>query len=469
MIFHSLTYLVFLALVLALYWALPRRGQNILVLIASYVFYGWEHPWFLLPLWASTIVDYSCARGMERFPNRRRWFLIGSVAASIALLSTFKYAGFFIENLNGLLTSFGANPVQATMRLVLPAGLSFYTFQSVGYIIDVYRGRVRAVRNVLDYALYVSFFPQLVAGPIERAAHMLPQYRSVRVFDSTQWRAGFGLMLWGFFKKVVIADNVAVVANKVFALTDPTFPMVWAGVFAFAVQIYADFSGYTDIARGTARLMGIDLMKNFNHPYLASSPADFWRRWHISLSTWMRDFIYIPLGGNRCSVARTSFNLMATFTISGLWHGASWNYVLWGVYWGLLILMQRFLGSLGVVQRIPWFAKVAITFALTCAGWLLFRERNLHQIVLDLSQSPFAAPIDHWQIGIYLVALVLFYSLPLIIHMVGTGIVPLRWNPTKWLPDTGRFALETSIAVFLFFGILVARSVTRSDFIYFQF
>jgi D-alanyl-lipoteichoic acid acyltransferase DltB (MBOAT superfamily) len=469
MIFHSLTYLVFLAAVLTLYWALPRREQNILVLIASYVFYGWEHPWFLLPLWASTVVDYSCALGMEKFPHRRRWFLIGSVVASIALLATFKYAGFVIENLNGLLASFGADPVRATMRLVLPAGLSFYTFQSVGYIIDVYRGRVRAVHNVLDYALYVSFFPQLVAGPIERAAHMLPQYRSVRVLDPAQWRIGFGLMLWGFFKKVVIADNVAVVANKVFALTDPSFPVIWAGVFAFAVQIYADFSGYTDIARGTARLMGIDLMKNFNHPYLATSPADFWRRWHISLSTWMRDFIYIPLGGNRCGVARASFNLMATFTISGLWHGASWNYVLWGVYWGLLILAQRFLGWLGVARRIPWSAKVTITFIATCAGWLLFRERNLQQIVHDLAQSPVAAPIDHWQIGIYLVALVLFYSLPLVIHMVTTGILALRWSLTKWLPDTGRFALETSIAVFLLFGILIARSVTRSDFIYFQF
>jgi alginate O-acetyltransferase complex protein AlgI len=469
MIFHSLTYLVFLAAVLTLYWALPRREQNILVLIASYVFYGWEHPWFLLPLWASTVVDYSCALGMEKFPNRRRWFLIGSVAASIALLATFKYAGFVIENLNGLLASFGADPVRATMRLVLPAGLSFYTFQSVGYIIDVYRGRVRAVHNVLDYALYVSFFPQLVAGPIERAAHMLPQYRSVRVLDPTQWRIGLGLMLWGFFKKVVIADNGAVVANKVFALTDPSFPVIWAGVFAFAVQIYADFSGYTDIARGTARLMGIDLMRNFNHPYLASSPADFWRRWHISLSTWMRDFIYIPLGGNRCGVARASFNLMATFTISGLWHGASWNYVLWGAYWGLLILVQRFLGWLGVARRIPWSVKVAITFFVTCAGWLLFRERNLQQIAHDLAQSPVAAPIDHWQIGIYLVALVLFYSLPLVIHMVCTGIVAPRWDFTKWVPSSGGFAVETSIAVFLFFGILVARSVTRSDFIYFQF
>lgn len=469
MIFHSLTYLIFLAAVLAIYWALPRREQNILVLIASYVFYGWEHFWFLVPLWASTIVDYSCALGMEKFPHRRRWFLLGGVVASVGLLATFKYAGFLVENLNEVLTNFGTHPLRATMRLVLPAGLSFYTFQSLGYLVDVYRGRVRAVRNLLDYALYVSFFPQLVAGPIERAAHMLPQYRSRRFFDAAQWRAALGLMLWGFFKKVVIADNVAVVADKVFALTNPSFPLIWAGVLAFAVQIYADFSGYTDIARGTACLLGIDLMKNFNHPYLASSPADFWHRWHISLSTWMRDFIYIPLGGNRCGVARASFNLMATFAISGLWHGASWNYVLWGIYWGLLILAQRFLRWLGLVQRIPWVVKVAITFVITCAGWLLFRERNLHQIALDITQSPFAAPIAHWQIGIYLMSLVLFYAAPLVIHMVVAGIIAPRWHFPNWFPDTGRFALETSIAVYLFCGILVARSVTSADFIYFQF
>jgi D-alanyl-lipoteichoic acid acyltransferase DltB (MBOAT superfamily) len=406
---------------------------------------------------------------MEKFPHRRRWFLMAGVAASIALLATFKYAGFVIENVNQALAGFGADPLRMTMRLVLPAGLSFYTFQSVGYLIDVYRGRVRAVHNLLDYALYVSFFPQLVAGPIERAAHMLPQYRNARIFEAGRWRTGLGLMLWGFFKKVVIADNVAVVANKVFALTNPSFPLIWAGVFAFAVQIYADFSGYTDIARGTARLLGIDLIKNFNHPYLASSPADFWRRWHISLSTWMRDFVYIPLGGSRCSAARASFNLMATFAISGLWHGASWNFVLWGIYWGLLILAQRFLRWLGVAQRIPWTIKVAITFSMTCFGWLLFRERNLHQLAIDLAQSPFATPIGHWQISLYLGALVLFYTLPLVIHMIASGIVAPRWDFEKWFSDRGRFALETSIAVYLFVTILVTRSLTSSDFIYFQF
>ena len=469
MIFQSLTYLIFLATVLAAYWSLSRRSQNILLVAASYVFYGWEHPWFLLPLWASTLVDYGCALGMERFPVRKRLFLIASVVASIALLGTFKYAGFAIENINVALTEFGFHPIQSVMRLVLPAGLSFYTFQSLAYIVDVYRGRVRAVHNLLGYALYVSFFPQLVAGPIERAGHMLPQYGAERVFDAAGWRAGLGLMLWGFFKKLVIADNVAVVVNKVFALSDPTFPVIWAGVLAFAVQIYADFSGYTDIARGTARLLGIDLMRNFNHPYLATSPADFWRRWHISFSTWLRDFIYIPLGGSRCGTARASFNLMATFTISGIWHGASWNYVLWGIYWGLLILAQRFLGWLGVTRGIPALLKVTITFAATTAGWLLFRERNLAQIGHDLAQSPFVAGTEQWQIGLYLTALVFFYSFPLIVHMLATGVVAPRLSPTLRLPANAQFALETTLAVLLLLAILVARSVVTSDFIYFQF
>lgn len=469
MIFQSLTYLIFLLIVLAIYWSLPRRAQNVLLVGASYIFYGWEHPWYLLPLWASTLVDYGCGLGMERFPARRRWFLVASVVASIALLGTFKYAGFAVENINVALTQLGFDPIRSVMRLVLPAGLSFYTFQSLAYIVDVYRGRVRAERNLLDYALYVCFFPQLIAGPIERAWHMLPQYQSQRIFDPAGWRRGLTLMLWGFFKKLVVADNVAVVANKVFALSDPTFPVIWAGVLAFAVQIYADFSGYTDIARGTARLLGIELMKNFNHPYLATSPADFWRRWHISFSTWLRDFIYIPLGGSRCGAARASFNLMATFAISGLWHGASWNYVLWGIYWGLLILTQRFLRWLGITRALPWLLKVTITLAITSIGWLLFRERNLAQVMYDLSRSPFAAGFGQWQIGGYLAVLVLLYSIPLMIHLITTVLVLPRVRARIALPELAAFAVQTATAIFLLFGIIAARSVVTSDFIYFQF
>jgi D-alanyl-lipoteichoic acid acyltransferase DltB (MBOAT superfamily) len=465
--FHTLSYLGFLPIVLALYWAFPRRGQNILLLAASYVFYGWEHPWFLIPLWGSTLVDYACARAMESSRNYRRAFLIISILVSVCLLGTFKYAGFVLSNIDLLLANFGREPLNVIWRLALPAGLSFYTFQSIGYVVDVYAGRVKAERNLLDYALYVSFFPQLVAGPIERAGHMLPQYHRDRTFDPVDWRGALGLMLWGFFKKVVVADNAAFLANKVFALNHPSFPVLWAGVLAFAVQIYADFSGYTDIARGTARLLGIDLMRNFNHPYIATSPADFWRRWHISLSTWLRDFIYIPLGGSRAGPARASFNLMATFALSGLWHGASWNYVLWGLYWGFLILLQRFLGWLGLTKFAPRGLKIVLTFAITCFGWLLFRERSLGRIAGDLSQSVLSIPRDQWWVAAYLLLLLTFYTLPLVIHLIATTRSTKRGATISW-SDLG-LASQTGLASLLVLGIVCARSVVTSDFIYFQF
>ena len=467
MSFHSLAYLGFLPIVLALYWALPRRGQNILLVAASYVFYGWEHPWFLIPLWGSTLVDYGCARAMESSRKYRKAFLILSILVSVCLLGTFKYAGFVIFNLNGILENFGREPLHVIWQLALPAGLSFYTFQSIGYVVDVYVGRVKAERNLLDYALYVSFFPQLVAGPIERAGHMLPQYHRDRKFDPVDWRGALGLMLWGFFKKLVVADNAAFLANKVFALSHASFPVLWAGVLAFAVQIYADFSGYTDIARGTARLLGIELMRNFNHPYIATSPADFWRRWHISLSTWLRDFIYIPLGGSRAGPARASFNLMATFALSGLWHGASWNYVLWGIYWGLLILLQRFLGWLGLTRRVPRVLKIILTLGGTCFGWLLFRERSLSRIIGDLTQSVFSVSVDQWWVAGYLLILLGFYTLPMVVHLIVTTRSSKRGTELSW-SDLG-LAGQTGVAALIVFGIVCARSVVTSGFIYFQF
>ena len=468
MIFHSLTYLVFLLIVLAVYWSVSLRWQNVFLLVASYVFYGWEHPWFLLPLWASTVVDWACALAMDRWPHRRRAFLLVSVCGSLALLGTFKYANFFLDNLDTLLATFGARPWEVALRLALPVGISFYTFQSIGYVVDVYRGHVPAERSLLKYALYVTFFPQLVAGPIERASHMLPQFSDHRYFNAELWRNALGLMLWGYLKKVVIADNCAIIANKIFALSSPSFPVLWAGVLAFTVQIYADFSAYTDIARGTARLLGFELMRNFLHPYLATSPADFWRRWHISLSTWMRDYLYIPLGGSRCSPGRNAFNLVATFAISGLWHGASWNFVIWGFYWGFLLLLERGWSALGWKKRLPWLIKVAGTFLLACIGWLMFRERSLPQLSHDLTLSPLACTRRDWAMGLYFGILVCLYSLPLAIHMLFSGVFP-RWNLRFDLPEPRRFIFDTAIGVALFMGILTLRSLTTSDFIYFQF
>jgi D-alanyl-lipoteichoic acid acyltransferase DltB (MBOAT superfamily) len=467
MIFHSFEYLVFFGAVLAIYWQLPRRAQNLFIVAASYLFYGWEHPWFLILLIASTLVDFSCAIAMERYPAKRRLFLLVSIGMSVALLATFKYYAFALENVNALLASGHIPPLRDLWHLALPVGLSFYTFQSIGYVIDVYRKRVRASRDLVEYALYVSFFPQLVAGPIERAAHMLPQYRSTRSFDAMAARSALLLMLWGFFKKLVIADQCAIVANKVFSLATPPFPVLWAGVFAFAIQIYADFSGYTDIARSSARLLGIELMENFRRPYLASSPSDFWRRWHISLSTWLRDYVYIPLGGSRCSVTRNSANLLITFTLSGLWHGASWNFVLWGVYWGVLILIERFFIWLRIGEKLPIAIKVAVTFALTCAGWLLFRERNLPQLLHDLAQVRGAASGVQWQVGFYLALLCLVYALPLVAEML------MQRHNEQLLIAVGeswkRFGSEAVVAALLLGGIILGRSVVASDFIYFQF
>ena len=265
---------------------------------------------------------------------RRKWWLVLSLISNLSVLGFFKYFNFFVDSVQAGLAALGMNTSLPVLQVVLPVGISFYTFQSLSYTIDVYRGRLRACRSLLDFALFVAFFPQLVAGPIERAEALVPRVLSSRVFNLVVARDALVLMAWGFFKKLVIADNVGVIANRVFSMKDPGFEMLWAGVFAFGVQIYADFSAYTDIARGTARWLGFDLMKNFDHPYVAVSPSDFWRRWHISLSSWFRDYLYIPLGGSRHGLPRTLLNVMITFVISGLWHGAAWNFVLWGTFHG---------------------------------------------------------------------------------------------------------------------------------------
>jgi D-alanyl-lipoteichoic acid acyltransferase DltB (MBOAT superfamily) len=469
-IFHSLDYLVFLAAVVAVYWLLPRPWQNALVLAASYVFYGYVHLWYLIPLVCATALDFACGVGMTALPRRRKLLLLLSVGTNLALLGTFKYHGFFVENAAALARAVGLPASQPVLALALPVGISFYTFQSLGYILDVYRGRIEARRNLLDYALFVSFFPQLVAGPIERAEHMFPQVEQPRVFDADRIGSGVLLLLWGFFKKLVIADHVAVLCDKVFALEQPWFPLLWAGVIAFAFQIYADFSGYTDIARGSARLLGFELMENFRHPYLAQSPADFWRRWHLSLSTWFRDYVYIPLGGSRVPPARAAFNLVFTFVLSGFWHGASWNFVFWGLYWGLLVLLERLAGQSAIRRwRLPAVLKVPAMFAATCFGWLLFRETNLSYLGRVLTLSPFGLAPDRWQIAAYLLLLTMLYSLPLWLHALWDTCVPHRVEGRRLWTPTVQWLAQTALAIVLFLGILILGSDTASEFIYFQF
>ncbi|MEO7156342.1 MAG: MBOAT family O-acyltransferase, partial [Vicinamibacterales bacterium] len=392
MIFHSLDFLAFFVVTLAVYWALPLRAQNVLLLLASYVFYGWVQPWWPVLLLVTTTVDFWAARRISDRPQTKRSWLWLSIVANLGLLGVYKYFDFFVDNVAAAGAAMGWNVPHIALRLVLPAGISFYTFQSMSYTIDVYRGHAPARKSFIEVAAFVSFFPHLVAGPIMRATNLLPQFERERRFSAAAARDATVLMVWGFFKKLVIADNVGVIANKVFALDSPEFPVLWAGVFAFAIQIYADFSAYTDIARGVAKWFGFDLIRNFEQPYLAASPSEFWRRWNISLSTLFRDYVYFPLGGSRVGASREALNVMLTFLASGLWHGASWNYVLWGAYHGILLVLDRQVSRLWTpaigVRRMLRCVQVPAMFVLTCVGWLIFRETDLAQLIQDLQLTP---------------------------------------------------------------------------------
>ena len=483
MIFHSLDFVVFVVLVVAIYWRLPQRAQNVLLLVSSYVFYGYVHPWFLILIASSTLIDYLSARGMERWPEHRRRFMAVSIVSNFGMLGFFKYFNFFADNVQAVLAAAGVQVSAPVLRVLLPVGISFYTFQAMSYTVDVFRGELRARRSLLDVAVFISFFPHLVAGPIQRASFLLPQVEAERRFSVHHATTGLSLMVWGFFKKLVIADNVGVIANKVFALRDPSFEILWAGVFAFAIQIYADFSAYTDIARGSSRWLGFELTENFDHPYMARSPADFWRRWNISLSTWFRDYVYIPLGGSRATGLLWARNILVTFLLSGLWHGASWNYVLWGAYHGVLLLLTRAHEMLraprsdpgaarvgGPAAAVGTVAQVLGMFVLTLIGWLLFRETEVQGIWRDLTLVPWASSPADRQTGLYLFLLAFGYSIPLWVQSLwvewhrGQPAAPAM-EEESW-QQAGLRALAYGAALA---AILVLRSRTSLDFIYFQF
>ncbi len=393
MVFNSVTFLIFLAVTLLVYYRLGFRAQNRLLIVASYVFYGWWDWRFLGLLLFSTVFDYYCALWIEREMDgiRRRWFLAFSMIVNMGVLCIFKYFNFFAESLRLLLAGLGIEASFPTLHVILPVGISFYTFLSMSYTIDVYRSELKATRNLTEFMLYVSFFPHLVAGPIVRASYLLPQCQRPRVVQPAEVTNGIWLILVGFVKKVVIADRLAEVVNWGFGQGAPPFPDAnsWLIIYAFAFQIYGDFSGYSDIARGLSKLMGFELVENFRAPYLVTNPSEFWRHWHISLSTWLRDYLYIPLGGNRKGGMRTYGNLMLTMLLGGLWHGAGAAYLLWGLYHGILLAVHR--AWLDLVSRLeskrdpsagfwPWGKRaflILFFFHLTCVGWLLFRAGAL--------------------------------------------------------------------------------------------
>jgi D-alanyl-lipoteichoic acid acyltransferase DltB (MBOAT superfamily) len=432
-------------------------------------------------LFATTFVDYWAARGMTARPERRKLWLWLSIGSNLGLLGFYKYFGFFVENVAAVGATIGWNTPEIALRVMLPAGISFYTFQSMSYTIDVYRGHAPARTRFVDVAAFVSFFPHLVAGPIMRATNLLPQFERERTFEPAAARDATLLVVWGLFKKLVIADNVGVIANKVFALESPEFFVLWAGVFAFAIQIYADFSAYTDIARGVAKWYGFDLMKNFERPYMATGPADFWRRWNISLSTWFRDYVYIPLGGSREGRWREAGNITITFLVSGLWHGASWNYVLWGAYHGMLLLIARFVSQApslkpqasGPKPQVPRVLRIIGMFVLTCVGWLIFRETEIAQLVRHFQLSPWDSTPLGRSAGLYLFLLVALYSIPLWIHDVWAELKAPDLSQAIDLPESSvrwpRVATQAALCGVLVAAILTLRSQTALDFIYFAF
>ncbi len=390
MLFNSLAFLVFFPLVTALYFALPHRARWLLLLAASCWFYMAFIPVYILILIFTILVDYVAGILIEDAQGlRRRVLLLLSLVANVGVLAVFKYWNFAADNLNQLAAALHlGDALVPALRLVLPIGLSFHTFQAMSYTIEVYRNRQKAERHLGIYALYVLFYPQLVAGPIERPQNLLHQFREPHAFDAERVAQGLQLILWGLFKKVVIADRLAILANAVYdaPLRYHGLPVILATVF-FAFQIYCDFSGYSDIARGCARVMGFELMLNFDHPYSAGSISEFWRRWHISLSTWFRDYLFVPLGGSRGPLGVRCRNLLVVFVVSGLWHGASWNYVIWGGLHGLFLVTSILTGNarawvrarLGLAEgSLPLRAfRIAFVFTLVCVTWVFFRARTL--------------------------------------------------------------------------------------------
>lgn len=395
MLFNSIEFIFFLPIVFLFYWFIFRglKWQNLFLIVASYVFYGWWDKRFLILIMITTLFSYFSGILIEKYKERRTWQQLVSatnIVLNLSILGLFKYYNFFTENFAALFRSFGIKVDEVTLDILLPVGISFYTFQALSYSIDVYRKKLPVCQDIIAFFAYISFFPQLVAGPIERATNLLPQFYKPRFFNYELAVDGCRQMLWGFFKKMVVADNCATVVNFIYGdyTNQSGFVLMLGGIF-FTFQIYSDFSGYSDIAIGTARLFGINLTRNFNFPYFSRNIAEFWRRWHISLTTWFRDYIYIPLGGSRCVRWKVARNTMIIFLLSGFWHGANWTFIFWGAYHALLFFPLLLLGKnrkyTDVVAKgrllpsIKEAAQMLLTLFLVIIGWIIFRAENISQ------------------------------------------------------------------------------------------
>ena len=457
-----------------MYWRLPKNFQNIFLLLVSYTFYGsWDWK-FLSLIMISTMVDYWAGINIVKDDIKRNVYLKISILTNLGILCAFKYFGFFSDQLSHFLTLLGADYLFPTMNMIIPVGISFYTFQTMSYTIDVYRGDTKPIYNLIDFALYVSFFPQLVAGPIERSNRLLPQIIQPRKFYKSKIYNGLYYIIYGLFLKLVIADNMAIIADSIFNQDSENLVGVDVlfGSYAFAFQIYGDFSGYSFIAKGLAKCLGIDLMTNFKMPYLSKDPSDFWRRWHISLSSWLRDYLYIPLGGNKRGKLKTYRNLFITMFLGGLWHGANWTFIFWGIFHGIILIIYRVASELHIKDLFKLFLKkefsrllqlfqYVIMFHLVCFGWILFRSETIYHaydliqiLVFHFHQSSLSIPI---------ICLIAFYVSPILVYEL--------WNEKKGCLN---FQQHSNSSLILFFNyclfmIIIFPAPSHKEFIYFQF
>ena len=490
MLFNSIEFLFFLPIVFLLYWFVFRsyRWQNLLIVLASYVFYGWWDWRFLLLIALTSFCSFLSGVGLERYEgNRSRQKLVSAanIILNLSILGVFKYYNFFVESFSFLFSTMGLQLDWVTLNIVLPVGISFYTFQALSYTIDVYQHKLRATHDVVAFFAYISFFPQLVAGPIERATHLLPQFQKKRHFEYDKAVDGCRQMLWGFFKKMVIADNCGSIVTQIWGSYghQPGF-ILFCGAILFTIQIYCDFSGYSDIAIGCARLFGFDLMKNFDYPHLARSIPEFWRRWHISLTTWFRDYVYFPLGGSRCSQGRAVRNVLLVWAVSGLWHGANWTFVCWGLYHGILLAIYNVLGVNTKYEHIVAYGKwlpsvkevlqVTFTFLLVAIGLVIFRAETLTDAIGYLGGMCSASLFDMAASMEFLQGqmLQLYILIPGILLLFTSEwfsrqrVYPLQFAPGGFV---SRHAVVRYSIYVCFLIMIFGLSMSKTEFIYFRF
>jgi D-alanyl-lipoteichoic acid acyltransferase DltB (MBOAT superfamily) len=468
MLFNSIDFVVFFALVFALFWSIPQKFRWVLLLAASYFFYmSWE-PAYLLLILFSTTVDYFVCLNLtsSKEEKKRKLGLFLSIGLNLSMLLFFKYATFLLKSIHQLCASVGVEYKTPAFEFLLPVGISFYTFQAISYAVDVYRGTLPAERHFGKFALFISFFPQLVAGPIERAKELLPQFsKSTNTFRTNEFKDGVLLFFWGLFKKAVVADNVAMFVDTYYGTYQyQSGGFLLFATYLFAIQIYCDFSGYSDMAVGIAKMLGFRLMENFRSPYFSESLTAFWRNWHISLSTWFKDYVYIPLGGNRGGKARTTRNTLITMGVAGFWHGANWTFLFWGFWNGFLLAIEKMFEWKEAKSSIWRWIKILLVFHLVCIGWVFFRSENLQQAFDILQKIVFVKWEDFYFVvadNRYSIAVLSSAVLFLIeIQFVGKSILVFRTN----IKFYRYFFYVLLVILVLFWG-----SSTGKQFIYFQF